>query len=96
MIVLELIEREFSEVAYENEAESGDNSHENAAAFSQGKSIELNERLWCIKREEEIQVWGTEKEEDGGSESEDTGGYYTGHDATTSDNTRQTHLSEGP
>lgn len=71
--------------AHHDEAERGDDGHEDARAFSEGERIHLYERLRGVEREEGIQIWDTEQKQDGRDEAEHAGGDHAREDTPTGD-----------
>ena len=73
--------------AHHDETDHGDDGHEDAWSFTQSERVELYEWLGCIEREEGVQVWDAEQEEDGGEEPQHAGGDRACEDSFTGNDT---------
>lgn len=60
--------------AYHDEAERGDDGHEDARTFAEGERVEQHERLRGVERKERVEVRDAEQEKDGRDETEHAGG----------------------
>jgi hypothetical protein len=56
--------------AHHDEADHGDDGHEDARAFAESKRVELYKRLGRVEGEERVQVRDAEEEEDSRDEAE--------------------------